>query len=175
MYLSSLPLTKISILLFYLRIFPSRKIKLAVYVLIALNLGYLISFVLVSIWQCRPISLAWTRWDGEHAGSCNNINLQGWTSAAFNIVLDVCTLALPLPELYALKMSARKKLQVLSMFSVGFLYASFLTFSDCQLIHDSIASPSLAFSGFKLLSSSHPPRMSHVGSSYLTYELIQYG
>lgn len=121
MYLSALPLTKISILCFYLRIFPSKKLRIGVYILIAANIGYMISFVVVSIWQCTPIDMAWYRWDGEHAGHCNNINLQGWLSAALNIILDVFTLSLPLPELYRLKMSSKMKLQILSMFCVGFL------------------------------------------------------
>ena len=66
-YLSALPITKISILLFYLRIFPRQGFKYCVYALIAANVGYLISFEVISIWQCRPIDAAWKRWDGTYA------------------------------------------------------------------------------------------------------------
>lgn len=66
-YLSALPITKISILLFYLRIFPRRGFKYCVYALIATNVGYLISFEVISIWQCRPIDAAWKKWDGTYA------------------------------------------------------------------------------------------------------------
>lgn len=121
MYLSSLPLVKISILLFYLRIFPEKRFRYMVYGGIFLCFGYMVAFVSVSIWQCIPISGAWTNWDGTFTGHCNNINLQGWTSAAFNIILDLIVIILPLPELWKMKMSIQKKIGIMLMFSVGFL------------------------------------------------------
>lgn len=47
--------------------------------------------------------------------------MQGWMAAALNLVLDLSVLILPLPELVALSLSLRKKIQILSMFCVGFL------------------------------------------------------
>ncbi|KAG8164103.1 hypothetical protein KVR01_006021 [Diaporthe batatas] len=119
-YLAVLPVTKISILLFYLKIFPKREFKIAVWVLIGFNLAYLVTFEIVSIWQCRPIQGAWLAWDGTFEATCNDINMQGWMSAALNLVLDLGTIILPLPELASLSMSLRKKIQILSMFCVGF-------------------------------------------------------
>ncbi|KAJ4414870.1 hypothetical protein N0V82_007663 [Gnomoniopsis sp. IMI 355080] len=95
-YLASLPLTKISILLFYLRIFPKKQIKIAIWVLIGLNIAYLIVFEVISIFQCTPIP------------------------GGLNLVLDLAVLILPLSELWKLSMTLRKKLQILSMFCVGF-------------------------------------------------------
>lgn len=120
-YLAVLPVTKISILLFYLKIFPKREVKIAVWVLIGFNLAYLITFEVISIWQCRPIQGAWLAWDGTFEATCNDINMQGWMAAALNLVLDLATIILPLPELVSLSMSLRKKIQILSMFCVGFL------------------------------------------------------
>lgn len=120
-YLSALPLTKISILLFYLRIFPRRGFKYGVYTLLVANIMYLIAFELVSIWQCQPLRGAWKRWDGEFRCKCNNINLQGWTSASINILFDLCILGLPLPEIYRLSLSNKKKFQVMLMFCLGIL------------------------------------------------------
>jgi hypothetical protein len=91
------------------------------YVVIGLNAGYLIAFVLISVFQCRPIKGAWLRWDGEGHYSCNNINAQGWSAAAINMILDLTVMALPLRELYRLNLSLRKKLFVMSMFSLGIL------------------------------------------------------
>lgn len=81
----------------------------------------MVAFEVVSIWQCRPIAGAWKRWDGEFKATCNDINLQGWLSAAFNIVLDVTMLILPMPELYNLSLTLKKKIHVMLMFGVGFL------------------------------------------------------
>jgi hypothetical protein len=54
------------------------------------------------------------------AGTCNNINAQGWTSALFNVVLDIMTLSLPLPMLMKMNLNWRKKTLVMIMFSLGF-------------------------------------------------------
>ncbi|KAL1987280.1 hypothetical protein VTN96DRAFT_4308 [Rasamsonia emersonii] len=133
-YLSILPLTKISILFFYLRIFPKKSFRIATYVVMALNVGYLISFVLISVFQCRPLDAAWLRWDGEHPAKCNNINAQGWAAAALNMVLDLLTMSLPLRELSKLSMSLRKKAQVMLMFCVGF----FVTIVSVVRLHSMI-------------------------------------
>jgi hypothetical protein len=121
MYLSALPLTKISILFFYLRIFPGKTFRNCTFVLMALNVGYLIAFECISIWQCRPLEAAWKKWDGTYPAKCNNINVQSWMSAALNILFDLCILILPMPELYKLRMSKKKKVHIMCMFSVGIL------------------------------------------------------
>jgi hypothetical protein len=133
LYLGALPLTKISILLFYLKIFPRREIRIICWVFIALNAAYFIVFELVSIFQCSPIEGAWKAWDKEFPAKCNNINMQGWMAAGLNILLDLGTLILPLPEIYKLSLSLRKKVQIMLMFSIGFLYVrSSLGSLPCQ-------------------------------------------
>ncbi|ENH62838.1 hypothetical protein FOC1_g10006304 [Fusarium oxysporum f. sp. cubense race 1] len=119
LYLGALPVTKISILLFYLKVFPGKNIRLACWIFIGLNVAYFITFELISIFQCRPIEGAWRAWDKEFKAKCNNINLQGWFAAILNIILDVGTMVIPLKELYALSMSLKKKIQLMLMFSVG--------------------------------------------------------
>ncbi|KAE8152129.1 hypothetical protein BDV25DRAFT_170775 [Aspergillus avenaceus] len=119
LYLSILPLTKISILFFYLRVFPKRSFRNAVYVVIGLNMCYLIAFVLISVFQCRPLQGAWLHWDGEREYHCNNINAQGWSAAVFNMALDLVVMIMPLRELYNLQLSLRKKCFVMCMFSLG--------------------------------------------------------
>ncbi|KAG9494908.1 hypothetical protein J7337_013137 [Fusarium musae] len=119
LYLGALPITKISILLFYLKVFPGKHIRLACWIFIGLNVAYFITFELISIFQCRPIDGAWRAWDKEYKAKCNNINLQGWFAAILNIILDVGTMVIPLKELYGLSMSLRKKIQLMLMFSVG--------------------------------------------------------
>ena len=108
-------------LCFYLRIFPNRWFKISCWVTMAACFCYGVAFLLVSVFQCRPLSYAWHHWDGEHTGTCNNINAQGWTSAAFNVILDVIVIALPLPLLAKLQLNKRKKFLVILMFSVGFV------------------------------------------------------
>ncbi|KAI1342941.1 hypothetical protein F5Y15DRAFT_412613 [Xylariaceae sp. FL0016] len=120
-YFPATAFTKISILLFYLSIFKSsiRWIRPAAWSLIGLNVGYMVAFDLVSIFQCTPVPGAWLHWDGEYDAVCRNINAQAWASAAINIVLDVTTLLLPMPALWKLSMSTAKKVQVMLMFGLG--------------------------------------------------------
>lgn len=94
-------------LLTYLRFFPDHRFRQACYFVIGLNVVYAIAFVLISVFQCLPINLAWERWMYKNAaempGHCNNINAQGWASAAVNVILDFFTLSLPLPSLWSLQ------------------------------------------------------------------------
>jgi hypothetical protein len=123
-YVAAVPLTKISIIFLYLRIFRGKGFRYFAYALMAANVAFLIAFEVVSIFQCWPIQGAWRAWDGTFEAKCRNVNLQGWMAATFSIILDVLTLILPLPELYKLDMSTKKKVQIMMMFSVGLLYAS---------------------------------------------------
>lgn len=123
-YITSLSLTKISILCFYLKVFPGRQFRYIVYFLIFANATYIVSFDFLLAFQCNPIAGAWLSWDGAFQSKCISINVLGWTAAAVNILLDVAVIALPLPELFRLSMSLRKKIQIILMFAVGF----FVTF-----------------------------------------------
>lgn len=123
-YLSSIALTKISILLFYLRIFPNPLFRRLVYGSIALCVLYILTFIPLTIAQCLPLDLAWNRWDGQHGGKCINLNLEGWLSAALNIIFDIVVICLPLRELSKLAMSRRKKAGIMLMFLGGGLYVS---------------------------------------------------
>ncbi|KAF2748513.1 hypothetical protein M011DRAFT_400906, partial [Sporormia fimetaria CBS 119925] len=118
-YLSSIGLTKISILLFYLRIFPERTFRRWTHMTIALCILYMLGFGFAVIGQCTPVNLAWNHWDGEHDGHCINLNAEGWAASAVNMVLDLMVMFLPARELARLKMSRRKRLGILAMFLLG--------------------------------------------------------
>ncbi|KAL2842799.1 hypothetical protein BJX68DRAFT_278171 [Aspergillus pseudodeflectus] len=119
LYLTGIALTKISILCFYLRVFPRREFRILVYIAIGINIAYIIVFDLISIFQCSPVQGAWHRWDETGDYKCNNINAQGWSSAAVNMALDIMVMALPIKELYGLNLSWRRKVFVMCMFSLG--------------------------------------------------------
>jgi hypothetical protein len=123
-YITALTLTKVSILFFYLKVFPGKGFRWCVYVLIACNACYAIVFDFLLAFQCNPIPGAWMAWDGTYPSKCISINLLGWSAAGINILLDLCVIILPLPELFRLSMSLRKKVQIIMMFAVGF----FVTF-----------------------------------------------
>ncbi|KAH8682619.1 hypothetical protein BX600DRAFT_448936 [Xylariales sp. PMI_506] len=120
LYAFALGFNKVAILLFYLRVFPQKAFRMAVYIMIGLNLSYSVAYTLAVVFQCWPLNGAWLSWDGEHEAKCVNINTLGWSGAGVNILFDLTTLILPLPVLAQLTMSLKKKLQILAMFAVGF-------------------------------------------------------
>ncbi|KAG9562314.1 CFEM domain-containing protein, partial [Aureobasidium melanogenum] len=125
-YFASLTATKISLLAFFLRVFPQKAFRQIIYVVIGICITYGFSFVLATTFQCSPVPYSWKQLDDNYKGSCNNIHIQGWMSAIFNIVIDLIILVLPLKELFALQTSLRKKLMVMVMFSLG-IFVTFVS------------------------------------------------
>lgn len=121
LYFTDIFLIKLSILLFYLRIFPGTLIRKLIYGTIFVNAICWVVFVLLALFECRPISYSWTKWDGEHEGTCIDNNALGWASAAITIAMDIWMLYLPMPELMNLKLHWKKKVSVGIMFGVGAL------------------------------------------------------
>ncbi|KIX09440.1 uncharacterized protein Z518_00520 [Rhinocladiella mackenziei CBS 650.93] len=119
LYITIISTTKLAILCFYLRVFPEKNFRRVAFCTMAMTVGYMIAFILVSVFQCRPVSLAWTHWDGEHEGVCNNVNAQGWAAAAINIALDLVILIMPLRLISKLNLHWKKKVQIMIMLSVG--------------------------------------------------------
>ncbi|KAF2772352.1 hypothetical protein EJ03DRAFT_267023 [Teratosphaeria nubilosa] len=119
-YLIAVPLVKISLLTTYLRVFPYERFRQACFVVIGLNVASILAFVLISLFQCWPVWLAWEQWHREFPGHCNNINAQIWAAAVTNMVLDFLTLGLPMPVLWRLQLNARSRFWLMLMFGVGF-------------------------------------------------------
>jgi hypothetical protein len=119
LYLASIAITKIAVLLFYLRIFPHQGLRRLIYFTIMLCIMYGIAFVTATALQCIPIRIAWEHWDGEHHGRCINLNADAWVSAAVNILLDLVVIVLPMRELSKLAMNLRRKFGIMLMFLGG--------------------------------------------------------
>lgn len=114
-------LTKISILLLYLRLFPNEEFRRLAKVGLVICTVAGMSFLCASIFQCFPVSFNWTFWDGEHTGKCTNIVVQGWAGMIINIVADIAVLILPLPTIWNLNLVLEKRLNTMAMFGVGLL------------------------------------------------------
>ncbi|KAH6975857.1 hypothetical protein EDB80DRAFT_658527 [Ilyonectria destructans] len=120
LYPTTIVLTKIVILLLYKRIFVVDPLFLRLaYGTGIICIAYWITFVVVDIFQCTPVSYAWTRWDGEHEGSCIAYLPAVYAVSIINIALDVWIMVLPWPRLLQMKMHWKKKIHALLMFSVG--------------------------------------------------------
>lgn len=112
---------KLTLVFFYLRIFPAAEFRRTLWGTVAFITAYGITFVLVAVFQCQPISYFWTKWDHEHEGKCASINAITWSSAAINIAMDFWILGLPLTQLRKMSLDWRKKIAIGLMFSAGIL------------------------------------------------------
>jgi hypothetical protein len=122
MYMMAECLCQLSILAFYLRIMVDKKLRIVVWVFIGMVTGFGIGNVFSMVFQCTPVAFFWDGWRGEMAGYCGvDVRLFGFVRGAIEIFLDLVILSLPLPMLAKLNMSSKKKLQIMSMFGVGFI------------------------------------------------------
>lgn len=70
LYVTAVAAVKLSILAMYLRIFPSREFRIGAWVIGSTIIAWWIAIVLVCIFQCNPIYIAWVPWD---KGTCINL------------------------------------------------------------------------------------------------------
>lgn len=115
-------LCQLSILAFYLRIMTDPKTRNIVWGLCIFVIMFGLSNTFTMVLQCRPFAFFWDGWRGEMEGACTvDVRLWGLIRGGIEISLDLAIIALPLPMLSKLHMSLRKKVQIMSMFCVGFM------------------------------------------------------
>ena len=119
-YIVSISCIKISILLFYKRLFQSRRFTQVVYVVVGVVAAWGIAFFFTHLFAIWPIS---SRWD-FNVQMTHEINAYAYwiTNSATDVLTDFITLGLPLPMIRGLHMSRRNKLALLGAFALGCLY-----------------------------------------------------
>ncbi|CAH0054719.1 unnamed protein product [Clonostachys solani] len=128
LYLVALALCKISLVCFYLRIFPNRKFRVAAFTVIALIIIPTLTLVFLQIFQCKPVQWAWLGWRLEYyRDRCSDVHLLTVLAAGFSIFQDALVITLPLPLLWNLKMARKEKFGIFVMFSLGI----FITITSC--------------------------------------------
>ncbi|QRD87024.1 hypothetical protein F9C07_2059499 [Aspergillus flavus] len=120
LYIPALAATKMAFLCLYLRIFPSTGIRRVTWVLVAINVLYLLTYGFGTAFNFLLVSYIWTKWHGETEGSCLNFNAFGIANATTNIALDLAVIGLPLHKIAGLSVSLSKKIMLLAMFGLGF-------------------------------------------------------
>ena len=114
---------KVSILFFYLRVFPRKSLRIACWATMAFCGASAVAFALVTIFQCHPIIYIWSK--DIKGGRCVNYNSVAWANAAINIFQDIMIILLPMNELRHLQLTRKKKVGMYAMFGVGGLSVPF--------------------------------------------------
>ena len=119
LWATSVTFIRASVLSLYIRIFQTPTFRATCYTVLGFNLTYYAAVVLTSCLICRPIALLW---DPSRHGSCGNQKSFDLFIGVFNLLMDVTTVALPMPVLWGLQLQTKKKLVIAGMFSMGIAY-----------------------------------------------------
>ena len=117
LYLASCSLPKISILVFYLRIFTKRHTRLTCYFLIVFVCASWVAYLIAAHLQCMPLAYLWNK--SIHGGHCFNLQASYKSSSVPNIVTDAVMIFLPIPTVIALQVALIKKIGLIFVFLVG--------------------------------------------------------
>jgi hypothetical protein len=111
-------LTKVSILLFYLRVFPQRWMRITVWTFVIWLLVHGIGFFLAVAFECTPVALIWNK---NLEGTCINQNAIVMAGAVFSIVEDLVIFILPMPLVTELNIGRGRRIILVVMFGLGSL------------------------------------------------------
>jgi hypothetical protein len=122
-YVTTVALTKVSLLLMYYRLFPVNSMRIGCWILGALSVCWCISIIMVSIFQCTPIAKAW---NPTIPGHCINLKGSFIGNAVPNILTDVAILALPMPHVWRLHTTLIQRCQLSAVFLLGKLVSIYI-------------------------------------------------
>ena len=115
-YLAGLTLTKVSILLQYMRLFQGKTIRRIIIGMLVFVTAFGTWSIIASLLLCRPIHYFW---DDIGNGKCMNIKAKWFSDAAVNILTDFILLSIPMPFLKGLHLPRRQKAGLIAVFSLG--------------------------------------------------------
>ncbi|GFF55517.1 hypothetical protein CNMCM6936_005640 [Aspergillus lentulus] len=116
-YVVAIPLIKLSIILFYRRIFGMNWVM---WICAFLTVGYWFSCTIAFLVCCRPLSYYWTQYRDPGGGKCI-FNLYPFYigNAAANVATDGIILMVPIPLVWKLQMRTAQKILVSGIFLLG--------------------------------------------------------
>ncbi|KAG8420083.1 hypothetical protein J3459_011395 [Metarhizium acridum] len=134
LYLAGTSLVKLSISLFYLRLFAATAGPAVLRATVAFNVLYGLIFVTGAVFQCTPVDYYWNQYFDAAEGSCINMNLFGWLNAAIGLAIDLWMIVLPMSQVVPLRLHWKKKVGVAIMFFLG----TFVTIVSALRLHSLI-------------------------------------
>ncbi|KAL3482502.1 hypothetical protein BJX99DRAFT_243088 [Aspergillus californicus] len=116
LYNLSLNLTKVSMVLLYLRLFPTRTYRIILLIVLTLIICAGIYMVLGTLLICLPVNAFWD-FDIEH--TCTSRAVVWYLTAGLQITGDLILVVLPMPQLVRLQIPLRQKLCLMLIFALG--------------------------------------------------------
>ena len=119
LYVSVIVAAKLSVCLFYLRVFVGKWFVQAVKTLMAIHISWWIAVVVTTFAGCNPTRKLWYP---ETPGHCiNQDDFYRYLSLP-NILTDVVLLTIPLPLVWKLRVNRAQKVALTGVFLIGSLY-----------------------------------------------------
>ncbi|MCJ1297646.1 hypothetical protein MMC08_000434 [Hypocenomyce scalaris] len=114
--ISALTLIKLSVLLFYRRIFTTPTFCILVWIVGSFVTAWGIAFFFANFFQCIPITGVWETGKPRHC--VNSVHLDN-AYQGLNIMTDITILIMPWPMIWGLQMQPGRKAQVGGVFFLG--------------------------------------------------------
>ena len=140
---------RLSMLHLYITIFRGDRFRLAAQVLMVATVLYWVAVIVLTAVFCIPFEANWN--PTIPGAKCGDIHKSGISTGTFNLVLDFAVMCLPIPVLWNLQLILRKKIALVFIFGIGFLYVWRLFFV-CRIPANpvaSVSSPSSASSRWR--------------------------
>ncbi|KAL1985736.1 hypothetical protein VTN96DRAFT_7484 [Rasamsonia emersonii] len=119
-YGAVIPTTKMSLIMFYHRVFPVRPVTIALRFCASLVLGWLVAIYIVVIVQCQPYTYFWEQYVNPAAkGKCVNFYAFYVSNASLSVLTDFMILLIPIPMVMRLRMPLSQRLVVCGIFALG--------------------------------------------------------
>lgn len=113
---------RISILLTYLKLFPSQTNRWLCWGLCGLQVAYSLWAGLTTLLQCRPINSYWNKTIGGYV--CHSPRNQDFAILTLNSCFDIIVYIWPAHYLYKLNLPFKSRLELIIAFSIGIVYVS---------------------------------------------------
>ena len=109
---------KFSILLLYLRLFPSLGVRRGAKALMAICTTGCTTLLVLWVFKCKPVPKAWYP---NEAGTCVHRGSLLQAHTIFSLLINVMIIILPMPTLWGLHMPLRRRALVMAIFAVGLM------------------------------------------------------
>jgi hypothetical protein len=116
-WLANLFAIKLSILDLYIKIFQNRTFICICYAYMASQVIWFIGGLLNTTLMCRPLAFWWDK--SIPGGKCGSLLKSYYAAHIIIFIMDFGLALLPVPILWNLQMDTKKKIGIISMFSIG--------------------------------------------------------
>ncbi|KAL8764111.1 MAG: hypothetical protein Q9184_000253 [Pyrenodesmia sp. 2 TL-2023] len=109
--------TKVYILLFYIRVFPLRGLRIACAIVGCLVVALGMSICIVGCLMCRPFAYFWNK--SIVGGKCLSRHPVFYIPAVSTLLLNIVVVCLPMPAIWFLHMKRAHRIALIAVFSLG--------------------------------------------------------